>query len=224
MADINLTTTAVTPTTTTVATLRARLRRELHDEDAANYRWTDAVLERHLARALREVGMVLPREQRTALTATAGSRELSLAVLSDLVRIEAVEWPTGQWPPGYAPFSVWAGTLTLLTETAPAGAEAVNVYWGRLHTLDSSSSTLPALAEDVVVLGAGAYAALEWANYAVNRVNVGGVAADRDYGAWGRERLREFEEALGKLGKEAEVRVAAMYKPERQAGRHTVSW
>jgi hypothetical protein len=224
MADINLTTTAVTPTTTTLGTLRARLRRDLHDEDAASYRWTDAVLERHLARALREVGLVLPREQKTALTTTAGSREVSLSGLTDLVRIEAVEWPTGEWPPAYVAFSAWAGTLTLLTETAPAVAEDVNVYWGRLHTLDSSTSTLPALAEDVVVLGASAYAAVEWANYAVNRVNVGGQAADRDYGAWGRQRLREFEEALGRLGKEAEVRVAAMYKPERQAGRHTVSW
>jgi hypothetical protein len=72
MADINLTTTAVTATSVTIATLRTRLRRELHDEDAANYRWTDTVLERHLARAARELSVVLPHEQKTSLSTTAG--------------------------------------------------------------------------------------------------------------------------------------------------------
>src|SRR5256885_17867 len=31
---------------TTIATVRALVRKDLHDEDASNYRWTDAVLDR----------------------------------------------------------------------------------------------------------------------------------------------------------------------------------
>ena len=61
MADIELTMADVTPTTTSLTTLRTRLRQELHDEDAANYRWTDTILNRHLARAARELSLVLPR-------------------------------------------------------------------------------------------------------------------------------------------------------------------
>ena len=224
MADINLTTTAVTPTTITIATLRTRLRRELHDEDAANYRWTDSVLDRHLTRAARELSLVLPREQKTALSTSAGSRELGLGALADIVRVEAVEYPSGQWPPSFAQFSLFQSTLTLLTEAAPAGIETVNVYWGRLHTLDGSTSTLPAVAEDVVVTGAAAYAALEWASFATNRANVTGTDAFEGYQQWGEERLRQFREALRGFGREARVRNAALYSPERGSSRHTVQW
>src|SRR5689334_12526239 len=117
MADINLTTTLVTPMTTTLTTLRSRLRQELHDEDAANYRWTDDVLNRHLARAVSELSVVLPREQKTALNTTAGSRELAVSSLVGLVRIEAVEYPTGQWPPSFVSFSLFEATLSLLVDS-----------------------------------------------------------------------------------------------------------
>jgi|SRR3990172_2078494 len=224
MADINLTTTAITPTTVTLTTLRGRLRKELHDEDSASYRWTDAVLDRHLARATRELSLVLPQEQKSTLSTTAGSRDLSLSSLSDRVRIEAVEYPTGQWPPSFIQFSVFESTLTLLTEAAPAAVENVNVYWGRLHTLDTSTSTLPAVAEDVVVTGAAAYAALEWASFATNRANVAGQDAFENYKGWGEERLRQFREALRGFGREARVRNAALYRPERFSSRNTVQW
>jgi hypothetical protein len=224
MADVELTMADVTPTSTSLTTLRGRLRQELHDEDAANYRWTDTVLHRHLARAVRELSLVLPREQKTALSTTAGSRELSVSGLGDLVRVEAVEYPTGQWPPSYAAFSLFETTLTLLITGAPGGVEPVNVYWGKLHTLDGSTSTLPAAAEDVVVTGAAAYAALEWASFATNRANVSGTAAFENYQAWGEERLRQFREALRGFVREARVRHAALYRPERPASRNTVQW
>lgn len=224
MADINLTTTAVTPMTTTLLTLRARLRKELHDEDAQNYRWADATLDLHLQRALRELGLVLPREQKTTLQTTPGSRDLSIASLTEVVRIEAVEWPTGRWPPEYVPFSVYETTLTLLVEAAPTGAEDVHVYWGRLHTLDSSTSTLPAAAEDAVVLGAGGYAALEWASFATNRANVAGSDAVDDYRRWGEERLRLFREQLRNFGERARLRTSSLFRPQRPAGRDVVRW
>ena len=224
MANINLTTTAVTPTTTTLTTLRGRLRKELHDEDAANYRWTDSVLDRHLGRATRELSFVMPREQTAALSTTAGSRQVSLAGLSDLVRVEAVEYPTGQWPPSYVQFSLYESVLTLLVDGAPAGIEPLNLFWGRLHTLDSSTSTPPPSAEDVIVTGAAGYAAVEWASFATNRANVAGAAAFEGYLAWGEERLRQFRDELRRLGREARVRNASLYRPERTASRNTVQW
>jgi hypothetical protein len=224
MADIELTMADVETTPVTIATLRTRLRRELHDEDAANYRWTDSVLDRHLTRAARELSLALPWEQKTALSTTAGSRELGLGALADVVRVEAVEYPGGQWPPSFVQFSLFQSTLTLLTDSAPAGIETVNVYWGRLHTLDGSTSTLPAVAEDVVVTGAAGYAALEWASFATNRANVSGTEAFTDYQQWGEERLRQFREALRGFGREARVRNAALYRPERGSSSNTVQW
>ena len=224
MADINLTTTAVSSTTTNIITLRNRLRQELHDEDASDRRWLDAVLDRHLARASRELSLVLPQEQKTSLTTTPGSRDVSIASLSDLVRVDAVEYPTAQWPPEYVRFSVYKTTLTLLVEAAPSAATALDVYWGALHTLNTSVSSLPPSAEDAVVLGAGGYAALEWASFATNRANVAGTAAFDSYQAWGEERLARFREALHGFGSEARLRGAALYRPERGAGRSTVQW
>ncbi|MPZ50721.1 MAG: hypothetical protein GEU75_15720 [Dehalococcoidia bacterium] len=224
MADINLITTAVTSTPVTIATLRTRLRRELHDEDEANQRWADDTLDRHLTRAVRELSLVSPREQKASLSTAAGSRDVSLSALLDLIRVEAVEYPTGRWPPSYVQFSIYQSTLTLLTEAAPGGVEALNVYWGRIHTLDTGVSTLPSYVEDVAVTGAAGYAALEWASFATNRANVAGSSAFEGYQAWGEERLKQFREALRGFGREARVRNATMYRPDRDGSRSTVQW
>jgi hypothetical protein len=224
MADINLTTTAVVATATTIATLRTTLRRELHDEDSANYRWTDAVLDRHLTRAVRELSLVAPLDTKVTLDTTAGSRDVSVSSIDGLIRIEAVEYPTGQWSPSYAPFSLFQSTLTLLTDAAPSAVQPLYVFAGKLHTLDASQSTLPAATEDVAVCGAAAYAALEWASFATNRANVAGTAAFDNYQAWGEERLRQFREALRGFGREARVRNASLFRPAAGASRDTVRW
>jgi hypothetical protein len=226
MADVNLTTTAVTSTPLVIGDLRARLRIELRDEDSDSYRWENATLDRHLVRAARELSLVWPREQKTTLTTTASSRELSIASLGDLVTIEAVEYPVGVWPPEYCRFSVYLTTLTLLIDELPVGSEDVAVYWGKLHAVDASNCTLPTVAEDAVVTGAGAYAALEWANYATNRANIGGPDTGRDYRAWGEAQLRRFREMLAEFekGREGRLRTAGLYRPERIMGRHVVSF
>ena len=102
-------------------TMRTRVRRDLHDEDAQNYRWTDNELDRHIQRALDEASVASPREMKSTLTTTVGSRDLSLASLTNLVSVEATEYPTDIYPPSYVRFSVWTGTLTLLVDSLPTG-------------------------------------------------------------------------------------------------------
>ncbi|MBI4312770.1 MAG: hypothetical protein HY681_13465 [Chloroflexi bacterium] len=136
-----------------------------------------------------------------------------LASMTDLVSVEAVEYPAGQYPPSYARYRVWAGTLTLLVDSPPAGAESVDVSYGALHTLDATSSTLPSELEDVVATGAAAYAALEWANFAINRINVGGEEVWRQYLAWGQERLASYLEAVRRVNRRNAVRPRTLYAP-----------
>jgi hypothetical protein len=193
--------------------MRDRLRKDLHDEDPANQRWTDAELDRHIQRAVREFGLSVPLEAKTTLSTTADSRDLSIAGLTDLVAIEAAEYPVGNYPPTYVPFSVWLSTLTMLIDSSPGAVEDVDVYYTKLHTLDATTSTLPARFEDVVATGAAAYAALEWASFATNRVNVGGQDVWRDYLTWGQERLAEFQRALASHGRRNTVRVRRLYRP-----------
>lgn len=205
-------------------TMRTRVRRDLHDEDALSYRWTDDELDRHIQRALDEVGVASPREMKSSLTTTAGSRALSLATLAGLVAIEAVEYPTTLYPPSYVRFSVWAGTLTLLVGSAPSGGLGVNVYYGAVHTLDATSSTLPVNLEDLVATGAGAYAALEWSSFATNRINVGGEEVWRQYLVWGQDRLSAFLRRLAQLGRKNAVRARTLYVPAQPLPSQTTDW
>ena len=202
--------------------LRARLRIELHDEDSGAYRWEDEVLDRHLLRAVRDLSFVWPHEQKATLTTSAGSRDLSLATLTDLVRVYAVEYPVGRYPAAFVQHSVFAGTLTLLTEQTPAGIEDVDVFWGAVHTLDDSTSTIPAVAEDIVLTGAAGFAAVELASFATNRANVGGPETMRQYMDWGERLLRRFNESLRELGDRARVRPSSLYTAAGDAGSQSV--
>lgn len=170
-------------------------------------------LDRHIQHAVREFSLAVPLEAKTVLTATAGSRDLSISALADLVAIEAVEHPSGRYPPSYVRFSVWVSTLTLLVDSTPAGGESVNVFWAKLHTIDATSSTVPAQFEDVIADGAGGYAALEWASFSTNRVNVGGRDVWREYLVWGQERLAEFQRALARYRRRNAVRARRLYAP-----------
>jgi hypothetical protein len=126
--------------------------------------------------------------------------------------IEAVEYPLDQFPKRYQRFSLWGDTLTLLGDEIPDGSNA-DIYYGKLHTLDATSSTIPAMYEDLIAAGAGGYAAVEWAVYAINQVNVGGTLTPRDFLTWGREKLDYFKAELKRLGRKNRVRIRSLYKP-----------
>ena len=192
--------------------MRTIVRRDLHDEDASNYRWTDDELDRHIAHAVKDFSEYLPYEQKATKATTSGSRELDISNLSDRVMVAAVEYPVANFPRRYQRFSLWGDTLTILGDEIPDGSNAY-IYYGKLHTLDAASSTIPAQHEDLIAAGAGGYAAVEWAVYAINRVNVGGGITPREFLTWGNERLRYFKQELRRLGRRNRVRVRSLYKP-----------
>ncbi len=192
--------------------MRTIVRRELHDEDAANYRWTDDKLDRHIARAVKEFSEALPLEQKATIATTSGSREIDISSLSDRVMAEAVEYPVDKFPKRYQRFSLWGDTLTLLGDEVPDGSNSY-IHYGKLHTLDAVSSTIPPYLEDLIAAGAGGYAAIEWAAYAINRVNVGGTMTPREFLAWGNERLSYLKTELKRLSRRNRVRLRSLYKP-----------
>lgn len=227
MADFNLTTSVASDVlaSTTLTILRGRLRVELHDEDDAAYRWEDATLNRHIERAARELSLVSPRELTTTLSAEGSTRELSLETLLRLVSIDAVEYPVGEYPASYVQFGSYGSTLTLLIDETPEAGAEVRVYWGGLHVVDASGSTLRAAHEDIVVMGAAGYAALEWANFAANRANFAGTEAHEQYLRWGTEQLQRFREQLAKLRETARVRAGAIFSPASpRPQRSVVQW
>ena len=192
--------------------MRAIVRRDLKDEDAANYRWTDNEVDRHINHAVRELSEALPYEQKATKATTADSRDIDISSLSDRIMVQAVEYPVDKFPQQFQRFSLWGDIITLLGEEVPDGSNTY-IYHGKLHTLDTESSTIPPYLEDLIAAGACGYAAVEWAAYAINRVNVGGTMTPRKFLAWGNEKLRVFRSELNRLGRRNRVRVRSLYKP-----------
>jgi len=191
--------------------MRTIVRRNLHDEDEANYRWSNDELDRHIAHAVRNFSEAIPYEQKAVKATTSGSREIDIATITERITVEAVEYPVDRFPKRYQRYSLWADTLTLLGDEIPDGSNAY-IYYGKLHTLDAVTSTIPVKHEDLVATGACGYAAIEWAIYAINRVNVGGTPTPGELLAWGREKLNSFKKELKSLGKKNRVRVRSLYK------------
>lgn len=178
---------------TAIATLITRTRKRLHDEDAAAYRWTDAHLTEHLEATIREYSEFYPQEKTTTAATTNGSRDISVAAYTDLIRVVAVEYPAGNYPKTFVPFNHWGSTVTALIDTAFDTSNA-SVYWHALHATDGS--THPTHHDEMITLGAAAAAALELANYAVDKLNVTGEATSRQYAEWGKEAMERYRKWL----------------------------
>jgi len=191
--------------------MRTIVRRDLHDEDAQNYRWTNDELDRHITHAVKDFSEAIPYEQKAVKATTSDSREIDISTITDRIMVEAVEYPVDMFPQRYQRFSLWADTLTLLGDEIPDGSNAY-IYYGKLHAL-GESSTIPAMHEDLIAAGAGGYAAVEWAVYAINRVNVGGTLTPGEFLAWGREKLSYFRRELNRLGRRNRVRIRSLYEP-----------
>lgn len=209
--------------TTTLTSIRTIVRRDLHDEDSNNYRWTDNEIDRHIAHALRDLSQAIPQEKKSTLSTVAGSRDISVSTLIDRVGIVAVEWPVDKYPPLYCRFSLWLDTLTLLVDSAPSAIENAYVFWHAQHVL-GASSTLQTWAEDILVVGAEGYAALEWASYATNRVNVGGPNTVDFYKVFGKFRLDDFRAELRRLGRQGQLRARRLYSPASPGDSQSTDW
>jgi hypothetical protein len=188
------------------------VRQDLHDQDSGNYRWTDGELTRHINRAVREFSEEVPLPARATLPTTSDSREVDISSLIARIIVEAVEYPLGSFPPDYQQFTVWGDTLTIISGSEPDGTNCY-IYYGILHTLDASGSTIPTKYEDIIAVGATGYAATEWGIYAINRVNIGGTITSKEYLEWGNQKLKFFRQELKRLGRKNRIRVSSLYQP-----------
>jgi len=186
------------------------VRRDLRDETTP-YQWSDDELTRHINRALKQLSERVPLPAKATLATTADSREIDISSLTDRVMVQAVEYPVDEFPKRYQRFSIWGDTLTIISGDEPDGSNC-HIYYGKLHTLDATTSTIPPKHEDLVATGACGYAAVSWAAYSINRVNVGGAMTPGEFLTWGKERLKTFNDALKRLGRRQRIRTQQLYK------------
>ena len=195
-----------------LATMRTTVRRDLHDEDAANYRWTDDEIDRHIDHAVADVSRAVPLQETAALAiADDDVKEIDISGVTDRVSVDGVEYPIDEDPRRYRRFSLWGDTLTLLIDDEVTKDEVVNMYYGKKHTLNGSSSTLPVYLEDLVATGAAAYATREWAAYAINQANIGGTDVPDQFLDWAKERLAYYHQELKRQSRRSSVSVRQLY-------------
>jgi len=191
-----------------LATIRADVENDL--KDTGNTLWTDAEINRAIYRALQDYSHASPIEQKSTLPTAPNSRNVSLATLTPRIRVVAAEYPTGEYPPQYVPFTIWGDTLTLDLISAPSGTPNVDILWHKEHAINGSV-TFPTSHDNIISTGAAGYAALAAAAYAANRVNVGGDNTWGRYQEFGRSRLAAFEQMLRTLPAASRLNTSQLY-------------
>ena len=194
-----------------LSTMRTLVRRDLKDEDNSSYRWQDNEIDRAVQKAVAELSRHVPREMKTSLATVAGSREIDIASLTDRVSVDRVEFPVGRTPRQFQRFVACSDTIFLTGDVEGDGTDCC-VYWDKVHTLDAGASTVPAYLEDVLAMGAAAYAVLAQAQYRTDVAGIGGDRADTDYRGWGNAMLKEFKNQLRRFGRSRKLKQSTLFE------------
>jgi len=191
--------------------MRARVREDLQDPDSENYRWTDDEVDGAIDRVVTEYSLHAPIEQQDDIATTEGDTELDISALTGLLAVESVEFPSGYKPKYYQRTEYWAGKLYMEDE---GNGNYARVKWLKKHTLDASSTTIPAEHEEIIVLGATGYLAMSASAYAVDRASIAGRHATINYKAWGKERLDRYDRKLKAISRTNQVIQKQLYTDE----------
>ncbi len=188
--------------------MRARVREDLQDTDSQNYRWTDDEIDGAIDRVVFEYSLHAPIEQQDDIATTEDDTELDISSLSGVLKILSVEFPIGQTPKYMQHIEYWAGHLYMEDE---GNGEDARVRWFKKHTLDVSSTTIPAEHEEIIVLGATGYLAMSASVYTVDRASIAGRHATINYKAWGKERLQLYDKKLKAVSRSSKVVLRQLY-------------
>lgn len=194
-----------------LSTMRTLVRRDLKDEDAGSYRWQDNEIDRAISRAVAELSRYVPREMKDTIATVDDSRAISITTLTDRVSVDRVEFPIDEHPRQFQRFTVYQDIITLIGDVEGDGDNCY-IYWGKVHTLDGATSTVPSYLEDVLALGAAAYAVLAQTQYRTDTAGFGGDKADTDYQSWGNAMLRDFKAQLKLFGRGRKLKLSTFYQ------------
>jgi hypothetical protein len=188
--------------------MRARVREDLQDTNSEDYRWTDDEVDGAIDRAVMEYSLHTPIEQQTDIATTDGDTELDISSLTDLLKIESVEFPVGHSPKYFQRTEYWAGKLYMEDE---GNGDDARVRWLKKHTLTTQSTTIPTEHEEVIVLGATGYLAMSASAYTVDRASIAGRHATINFKAWGKERLQRYDKKLRAVARTGKVVSRELY-------------
>ena len=182
-------------------------------KDTSNTNWSVAELTNHVRRALRAYNRVDPVRTAGALASVAGQREYDLSSLSNLMEVLDVWYPYDDSDPAYLPNRprwclIRRGYLYLDVADAPSGDadEKIRVFYTIPHTvedLDSATeTTLDGQGEELVVMGASAFAAQQYGQSLIGTVTVSGWTPEQ-LTNWASQRMQAFQAGLEELRRRA---------------------
>jgi hypothetical protein len=186
---------------------------ELELKDTANERWSDDELTAHIRRALGAYTSVAPQRLAATIDTAADVREYSLASLAGLMEVTDLWYPWDEDEPAYPPprphwSMVRDGWLLLEVDDAPTGdgTDVLRVFYTAPHTIQgldgATASTLDQQGEQLVILGATAYAAMQRAQSLMGTVTVSGWTP-RQFLEWATARAKAFEVGLEQVRRRA---------------------
>jgi hypothetical protein len=187
--------------------MRTRVREDLQDTDAANYRWSNDEVDGAIQRVVREFSLAYPQMESTTLATTDGSREIDISSLSGLIAIMTVEFPIGEGPACCQRVELWKTTLYMQDK---GNGDDARVRWYKDHTL-ATSSTIPTQFEEIIVLGATGYLAASASAYTIDRASIAGKWATINFLKWGQERLERYEKKLKAINRNNRIITREFY-------------
>jgi len=104
-------------------------------------------------------------EDTVTISYTKNRTHIDLSDLTDLIRVERVEYPVGDIPQSFCQWDIWAGLLSITgmgemqSQSSLAEDKIVRVYYSAQHQepAEYSPGTIPPFLENTVLLVAGAY-------------------------------------------------------------------
>jgi len=181
----------------TLAQLRDLVEQDLND--AGNATWATGDIDRGIEKALRDYSQINPQQAVGTITLASDGREVSISSLTGLTRIVMVWFPYDasdpDFPANWVQWSLWGTTLTLIVNDEPQSGEVVRVFYHKGHAINGlngeSTTTVPGYDEEVVVIGAAAYCALQLSRSAIEDAGIASETPDYWF-TWALRRLDAF--------------------------------
>jgi hypothetical protein len=194
-----------------LATLRGLVERKLWDE--TNAVWSDDVIDQAIWEALDEYSRMLPLAAEEVLTLAAAGRSIDVSSITGLLSVTRVYWPYDSseeiWPPNQVKgFRLdWVAgdpylVLTAYDGTEPQTGDEVKVWYTCRQTIEdldlATGTTVPALHESLIVLGAAGYAVQ---GRGLDLLRISEIDPDlvTKYEKWAEGWLQEFRAKLEQL-------------------------
>jgi hypothetical protein len=192
--------------------------------DVAAVVWSESEITRAIRKTIFRYSEVRPQEA-IATLAAADSREYTISTLAGpVLDVQRVWWPydsaNPDFPPKFVPFELWDDKtiLYLKSDVRPnLGDKPLRIFYTKLQTIDdldaASASTYPAEDEEVLIVGACAFAAILRARTVVDAVNPSADTPDL-WAKWGNARLTEFNQELKRVARRMERYQDARIAPD----------